>query len=441
MLRGAARAVRADAGRCCSRRLGQRAENRLRRRAGRRSWTRWRRAWRSPAWRSSSTRARWRYEQVAPARRHGARRDQLRRRAQPRGWRLPARGAQSASALPRALGVPAAARCRHRRDRIALWRCRIRSTAAHGTSSPRTSACSMRWPRCSTATSTARTRCSTRRTHRSATTSRCRCRRSTCSSRLAEAGPVPSSARDLPAAVSGDRSWRWSARKPPRVAARVVREYPAARFDATVLVPTQTRPSSTVARTHLAPDDRRKAHICDGFRRAFVLPSLPMPAQLPGRNNLNCCRPVGRRPARSRSPGQADRRRARAGAHRGAGAIWRGPTAADRPDIPTAGSRPSGRCPPRRRAMRRGPTLIDPRLRARARVARHRAALHAPGRGDRARARRPQRRRHHADRVGQDALLQRAGPDTMLAGPVERARCICFRPRRSRRISSPSCTS
>ena len=74
-----------------------------------------------------------------------------------------------------------------------------------------------------------------------------------------------------------------------------------------------------------------------------------------------------------------------------------------------------------------------------ARGARHRPALHASGRSDRARAGRPQRRRHHADRVGQDALLQRAGPARDPAGSRRAARCTCFRPRRSRRISSPSC--
>ena len=75
-----------------------------------------------------------------------------------------------------------------------------------------------------------------------------------------------------------------------------------------------------------------------------------------------------------------------------------------------------------------------------ARGARHRAALHAPGRGVRARARRAQRRHDHADGVGQDALLQRAGARRDPEGPVRRARCISFRPRRSRRISSRSCT-
>ena len=72
---------------------------------------------------------------------------------------------------------------------------------------------------------------------------------------------------------------------------------------------------------------------------------------------------------------------------------------------------------------------------------RHRAALHPPGRGGRPRAGRPSRRRHHADGVGQDALLQRAGPERHPAGPVQRGRCICFRRRRSRRTSWPSCTS
>ena len=76
----------------------------------------------------------------------------------------------------------------------------------------------------------------------------------------------------------------------------------------------------------------------------------------------------------------------------------------------------------------------------RARVARHTAALHAPGRSARARPRRPQRRRHHAHRLGQDALLQPAGAEHDPAGSVDAARCICFRPRRSRRTSSPSCS-
>ena len=45
--------------------------------------------------------------------------------------------------------------------------------------------------------------------------------------------------------------------------------------------------------------------------------------------------------------------------------------------------------------------------------------LHPPGGGDRPCARRPQRRRHHADRIGQDALLQRAGAERDPAGPGE----------------------
>ena len=72
--------------------------------------------------------------------------------------------------------------------------------------------------------------------------------------------------------------------------------------------------------------------------------------------------------------------------------------------------------------------------------ARDRSALHASGRGVRARARRPQRRHDHADGVRQDALLQRAGARTRSCRTRRRARCICFRPRRSRRTSSRSCT-
>ena len=54
---------------------------------------------------------------------------------------------------------------------------------------------------------------------------------------------------------------------------------------------------------------------------------------------------------------------------------------------------------------------------------------------------RPERRHDHADGLGQDALLQRAGARRDPARIRPRARCICFRPRRSRRISWPSCTS
>ena len=57
------------------------------------------------------------------------------------------------------------------------------------------------------------------------------------------------------------------------------------------------------------------------------------------------------------------------------------------------------------------------------------------------RAGRPARGHHHAHRVGQDALLQRAGAERDPPRSVQRARCICFRRRRSRRISWPSCTS
>ena len=57
----------------------------------------------------------------------------------------------------------------------------------------------------------------------------------------------------------------------------------------------------------------------------------------------------------------------------------------------------------------------DPR---RAREARHRAAVHPPGGGDRGRARRRGRRRRHADRVGQVAVLHGARPPGARRGPV-----------------------
>ena len=60
---------------------------------------------------------------------------------------------------------------------------RRRSTAAPGTSSPRTSGCSTPSRRCAPATPRRSARCSTRRTPRCATTTRSRCRRSTCWSR------------------------------------------------------------------------------------------------------------------------------------------------------------------------------------------------------------------------------------------------------------------
>ena len=82
---------------------------------------------------------------------------------------------------------------------------------------------------------------------------------------------------------------------------------------------------------------------------------------------------------------------------------------------PRAGQRRQGR---HRRAPHPGPSrplraLARRRRRAPdrgARRARHRAALHAPGRGDRPCAGGPARRRRHADRVRQDAVLQRRRP-------------------------------
>ena len=84
----------------------------------------------------------------------------------------------------------------------------------------------------------------------------------------------------------------------------------------------------------------------------------------------------------------------------------------DRPDSPDGWVTAVRRLPPRAAQYAPFPDGARRTAAAGAGGARHRAALHAPGRGDRARAGRPQRRRHHADRVGQDALLQRAGAAT-----------------------------
>ena len=75
----------------------------------------------------------------------------------------------------------------------------------------------------------------------------------------------------------------------------------------------------------------------------------------------------------------------------------------------------------------------------RARIARDPRALHASGRDVRPRAGAAQCRGRDADRVGKDALLQRARSCIRCCRITRAARCICFRPRRWRRISSPSC--
>ena len=90
----------------------------------------------------------------------------------------------------------------------------------------------------------------------------------------------------------------------------------------------------------------------------------------------------------------------------------------DRPDTPDAWITAVRRLAPLEARVR---ALRGPHRRAPVRrppPARHRSALHASGGGDRARARRPPRRHHDADRVGQDALLQRAGAEHDPARPV-----------------------
>ncbi len=65
------------------------------------------------------------------------------------------------------------------------------------------------------------------------------------------------------------------------------------------------------------------------------------------------------------------------------------------------------------------PEALDRRLRSALEIAWRQPALHASGRGDRTRARRSPRRRHDADGIGQDALLQRARSPFDPAGFVE----------------------
>ena len=83
------------------------------------------------------------------------------------------------------------------------------------------------------------------------------------------------------------------------------------------------------------------------------------------------------------------------------------------------GSPPSAGFPPVRRQFAGVFPSIDDRLRRRAARARHQPALHPSGRRHRARAGRPQRRHHDADGIGQDALLQRAGPERDPPRPVD----------------------
>ena len=84
-------------------------------------------------------------------------------------------------------------------------------------------------------------------------------------------------------------------------------------------------------------------------------------------------------------------------------------SAVDRPDTPDGVVTAVRRIPATPATFAPFPDGLDPRLRAGAGLARRHAALHPSGRGLRARRRRPQHRRHHADGVGQDAVLQPAG--------------------------------
>ena len=92
---------------------------------------------------------------------------------------------------------------------------------------------------------------------------------------------------------------------------------------------------------------------------------------------------------------------------------------AERPDTPDLHVTALRRLPPVPAQFAPFPEALDGRLRRALSLARHLPALHASGGVDRPRARRPQRRRDHADGVRQDALLQRADPARHPAGSVE----------------------
>ena len=79
------------------------------------------------------------------------------------------------------------------------------------------------------------------------------------------------------------------------------------------------------------------------------------------------------------------------------------------PTPQTKSSPRSGGCPPMEAAYAPFPAEHRPAAARGVRIARRHAALHAPGRSVRARRQRAPGRRHHADGVGQDALLQPAG--------------------------------
>ena len=91
----------------------------------------------------------------------------------------------------------------------------------------------------------------------------------------------------------------------------------------------------------------------------------------------------------------------------------------DRPDTPDHHVTAVVVCRRSPRNTRRFPKGSTRGSRSALGLARHLPALHASGRSHRPRARRPARRRHHADGVRQDALLQRARPQRDSAGPVE----------------------
>ena len=283
-----------------------------------------------PAWRSSSTHARWRTSRCTcrPTRSWPVINSGVAHNHAAGDYRT--RRARSASALPALLGVPATARpgardagaravaagpdqpprapCDHREPARARRRCRDAPRRRHGARPPvqRVARLAAR-----------RLRVSVPEVDLLVT--------------LAEAEPAVLGARGSLAAASGIDRWRWSAAaKPPASLPRVAASMGSASI--------ASQPCSCRSATAREPrghggirraETRRARRIQknNGFRRVFVLPSLPMPARFARTRSGGAA--AGRffaNPAEQGRPGPPSPPgpRWRAGALAGPGAIWGG---------------------------------------------------------------------------------------------------------------------
>ena len=326
------------------------------------------------------------YEQVRAAGRHGAGRDQFRRRAQPRGGDYRTRRAECERA-PALLGVAAL------RD-LAARDAGARAVAA-GADQPPRAPCGHREP----ARARRRGRDAPRRRHgarppvqRVARLAARRLRSVRARGRSAGDAGRSRARRSRRAAHRRrlrriDRGAGARAAKPPASPLASPRSM-AKRVDrvATVLVP---QPATELAAEARRNSPRRLGEHGEssenhGFRRVFVLPSLPMPARLPGRDQPELLPAGFANPAEQvalvRKPTGAAREQALSLALERFGAA-RLTERADDPDgwVTTVRTLPAvgGALRAVARADRPAPARGT-------RGARHRAALHAPGRRARA---------------------------------------------------------